>query len=887
MSRDKIYYQSSDYVPFHTTVDLGNSDIGTVGDVLSSRMVFNIEDETGKITKGFFTETTDHDYMPELRRRFENVASPELMKKFRSVQNTILDVANAVSLREAYVNGLGLITYNRRPEWKKGKSVIQDADSMSKFLDFLDSVGVRRDTLPKNYARDPEFWEYASRIVENINDVCSLAATHSKIHSQTIGSNINRRNNAMSDYARLLGVGNIVARSVPMTIKNKGRNIDGSFMVNADGFGYSDLMKEAKVRAFGSDSRQLALSGSAVKSINTLQILDFLCANVDRHQGNMFYQIDTVNGQPTIVGVQGIDNDASFGAVDYQGDGPIYYMSKIDDIKLIDSALAENILGLSEDDMEKTILPTGLSVTEVSAAKERLEALKEKIRSGNIERVADDAAWNAKAQPDEIKNLTSVKPAGQRQHMNIFGNVSAVCNNYGYYVSRRRMNDVMEPDFNLDIEDEKTPTGKIVNINEKLAVSEYADRIAQLGKKIKNDNIVSGVFIQKISDTTDALRDVTEKSGESLSDNQRNFIAEKLAELEAAAEKYAHHDNISQKNSHFAKSIAAFVGIARQGVQRDAVEAEKNMASRMAVKLAAGEEANVNGAGIDEPEGSVMRYEFIEGMLRDSDSALISSSDQFKEMTAAFGAVRDIEDNNTYNSVRKQVLFNKLADKAQVYIDYKMSQGKLSKYAQKRVEVAKLMRDYGRQMAKEANPAYKATEDVKKLMQFEKRCTLLSDRLSAKLNGNGNNAEVTGKQELAVINERDNFIKGIKEVIEIAGKYPKDNEVYKLCLRTVTSRGVSQFESQYTDLSTMISGEQKNDFCESMGLDSAVRLRIKQLTEEGEALKTAEAQAAAQRAARNAAAQNAAPEEAASQNSAQNSSEAGNFTDVSGMTVIS
>lgn len=50
-----------------------------------------------------------------------------------------------------------------------------------------------------------------------------------------------------------------------------------------------------------------------LKSLVDIQILDFVCMNIDRHLGNMMFQFEGEGTKnPRFVGVQGIDNDLSF-----------------------------------------------------------------------------------------------------------------------------------------------------------------------------------------------------------------------------------------------------------------------------------------------------------------------------------------------------------------------------------------------------------------------------------------------------------------------------------------------------------------------------------------------------------------------------------------------
>jgi len=57
--------------------------------------------------------------------------------------------------------------------------------------------------------------------------------------------------------------------------------------------------------------------GRGLEMIADLQVLDYICGNIDRHGGNLFYQFDD-DGK--LIGVQGIDNDSSFGKIVPQTD---------------------------------------------------------------------------------------------------------------------------------------------------------------------------------------------------------------------------------------------------------------------------------------------------------------------------------------------------------------------------------------------------------------------------------------------------------------------------------------------------------------------------------------------------------------------------------------
>lgn len=176
--------------------------------------------------------------------------------------------------------------------------------------------------------------------------------------------NMSRRNVAMSRIADLLGVGNLIARSDTAEVADAQGSRRGNIMEGARGQEASDVGSQIKRQQierminegedytqFHQDAAYQAIhsAGSLQKSMSSLQVLDELCGQVDRHAGNYFVQME--EGVP--VSVQGIDNDFSFG---YNKLGAITYLeSKSRDvvrngqiwIPHMDKGLAQRILALS------------------------------------------------------------------------------------------------------------------------------------------------------------------------------------------------------------------------------------------------------------------------------------------------------------------------------------------------------------------------------------------------------------------------------------------------------------------------------------------------------------------------------------------------------------
>lgn len=168
--------------------------------------------------------------------------------------------------------------------------------------------------------------------------------------------NTTRRNVATSRVAALLGLQDLVARSETVEIfdKKSEQTIRGNMMESARG--NLDLKK------FGDDMKKgkrsmPKLGGTVQRELMSLQVLDVLCGQVDRHVGNIMITIKQGTGQNTdeITGVSAFDNDAAFGmnldvsTVKHQlkHDRRVYDPKTGDlVIPYMDAALAERILNL-------------------------------------------------------------------------------------------------------------------------------------------------------------------------------------------------------------------------------------------------------------------------------------------------------------------------------------------------------------------------------------------------------------------------------------------------------------------------------------------------------------------------------------------------------------
>jgi len=235
--------------------------------------------------------------------------------------------------------------------------------------------------------------------------------------------NASNRNVATSRVANLIGLGSIVEQSRSVEVQSKGEKIKGNMMTFARG-------KDTKKRTV-EDVRPITqkmdtleereayakamLSPTLQKEISSLQVLDYLCGQGDRHTGNFFSEME--NGKLTHI--HGIDNDMAFGTgVDMEARlraDKGYHNTKqkmvVDSgnnliIAHMDKQLAMNISDLKEAELrfvlKDLIEPVYLEAT-IERFKKLKEAVKKELANPRSRVLLNEGEWNESTHDDFIK----------------------------------------------------------------------------------------------------------------------------------------------------------------------------------------------------------------------------------------------------------------------------------------------------------------------------------------------------------------------------------------------------------------------------------------------------------------------------------------------------
>ena len=342
-------------------IPMTSDEIKKLGGNLSSRINLTVEIDGEKVN-GVFTKNTFFDIDKDRNELINDMIFryPKYKEYFEALNDTdMLQSIKMVSTNAAIVDG----------------------QVNPNFLNEVFDLVELDPELYDDFRNDEEFVHANIELIHKANLFKINEGVNVNALGLQKGDTIDKRNSAMSGIAHILGNDNLLAKSRPMTIEMNvdGRKefVNGTFMDFAKGKDVNNLpvvdkMREAKPEDFDTPE--------AKKAIANLQVIDYICGNVDRHGGNMFYQFDPNTNK--LVSVQGIDNDASFfnGTTGLREN--LGQFAGVNLLKAIDSEMALKVLALEEETFKATLLGYGLKKEEIKSAWDRTKSLQEAIKRG-------------------------------------------------------------------------------------------------------------------------------------------------------------------------------------------------------------------------------------------------------------------------------------------------------------------------------------------------------------------------------------------------------------------------------------------------------------------------------------------------------------------------
>lgn len=359
-------------------IDIGQQRVSTVGGNFSNRMPISFTDASGRKRTGFFT--------PNVR-----IGDETGMLKMFSVRFPQYEYVWSVVRSDTSVIVRGL-----QKRDSKGGPILCSGEAGDPLRDVMSAEDYGRLTGDKNALR--AFDDYVRMYVSHKNLSLTYVSNH-WLHADE-GSSVTDRNCAMSTMAGLLGIESVLAHSEKVSLVHNGRKVDGCFMDTAEGYDgdkvdtkdNSNLLWKWVKQTEDEPLSKPKLSANALREIANLEVLDYICGNVDRHTYNHMYKFKTdEKGNVLLDGLVGIDNDNAFGKDDMIHMGNQHNVG-VKGLTILPRSTADKIMQLSGEKLRYMMADYGLSPKELAHAEHRLTAVQNRIL--NARRIGKDDPIN-------------------------------------------------------------------------------------------------------------------------------------------------------------------------------------------------------------------------------------------------------------------------------------------------------------------------------------------------------------------------------------------------------------------------------------------------------------------------------------------------------------
>lgn len=415
-------------------INLNSKDLIKVGGALSSRIPL----KTSNDKKGFFTPLTVYNQNEKItavidkhKEKFTQI--PELAETFdtkierlRTIDRSQDILCSACPDRpiDEYIKFTGSPSRAEEKIIRIGRMLGIGKDEKEVKAMFNKHKSLRKD------------------LISFINDMAPIANERGIMAYAGIkkGADISSRNCAMTNVAKMLHCENLLANSVPMTVKIDGKDVQGVFMETVDGSDVKRIKEDDPILDADAHSFQ---SPEALQQIIDLQTIDFICGNVDRHFGNVIFQFNkNSSGDIRLSGIKGIDNDCAFGTPNIHEGRQVLRMVNPDKMQYITESMWKTLQHINKDTLQVHLAGTNLSPEEIDAAWERTEKVRDAVISGKIKPISSEH-WKTNS-----LTLSSLK---KDNYLDRIKGVARECNS-GVFNRAPKENNVL---YNKDVEERK------------------------------------------------------------------------------------------------------------------------------------------------------------------------------------------------------------------------------------------------------------------------------------------------------------------------------------------------------------------------------------------------------------------------------------------------
>ena len=355
------------------TIELGATQIESMGGAQSSRIPMTLVNERGEKRRGFLTKANSVDTLKLYREGIDAAKKYATSEQKKQLDEFLATYRVKSKLDKADKNaGDDVAIAHLFGFFKKDKPLTKD-----NLPTVLYNMGVKGGLPSAAYDEMLKSWQPLTAVSTAINTF--------ELNLKE-GDRLDSRNSAMSSVADLLGKPDLLARSTDVKFTDgKGSVLQGTFMDFSKGLDlrtdekHVHLFQQVADKPFSRTTQEdQRKHGAFLKSVADLQVVDFLSGNVDRHSANLTYLTDD---EGRIIGVQGIDNDSSFGSF-APGEKSQLRLPGTGNMGVISESMKNKVMNMTPAMLKFSLRGKGLSEEQLDFAALRLEQLKQAIVKG-------------------------------------------------------------------------------------------------------------------------------------------------------------------------------------------------------------------------------------------------------------------------------------------------------------------------------------------------------------------------------------------------------------------------------------------------------------------------------------------------------------------------
>ena len=379
------------------------------------------------------------------------------------------------------------------------------------------------------------------------------------------------KNAAMYEVAKLLGCERIIAKATPMVVVAGNRVLKGTYMEHAEGSDIANFKKDDELLKYDNDYSPY--NKNLYCDLADMQVLDYICGNIDRHKGNMLYKTEMDNkGNVKLTGIVGIDNDASFPEEKIEdwefhhnfdnGNSRFANIYKPENFRYVTKKTADVLKDMTRAKLETTLRGHNLSQAAIDLAWERTKHVQKVLEKSKNISFADDLQEDVTRDKKDIANPFCTLPQFKNEP-SIFHYFDVQMKGYAKHGLKKNSDTELETqDTEMKIPEYKEAGRAMAMVMESEKISEMSSLMKRVNR-LKSPSKEFSLMSSAMYELNEYMKEMSAKrnKGEDFDNKDYKGYEDRLNTLSAATKNYIQKKGIAPKTEKGRERLDASMSI--------------------------------------------------------------------------------------------------------------------------------------------------------------------------------------------------------------------------------------------------------------------------------------------------------------------------------------